>query len=260
MSSIEESFAAYFEPWGLTLPHGAAGRREAGLVTGSEWHVRYVFGTDERGDYLDFLASNRMTDECHVRLREGLAPEHLPAPQPMYSHDGTEADRRRAERGYVVYNRGVAGVLRAKGFMGDAGSGDDQDPSEGLGTPAARDSVDGAAALHYEEVETDVDPSLPLIYLWQVHDDTGRLVYAYVGKAKGGAGRPRTHYDRNVRNLLAGRPYRKGKPGEFRRVHRELAEAVRNGHVVTLTLLCNVGEGEDIDELERRMQALYDTP
>ena len=68
------------------------------------------------------------------------------------------------------------------------------------------------------------------------------------------------HYARNVRNLLAGRPYRKGKPGDFRRVHREPAWAVRNGQRVTLTLLCTVGEGEDIDELERRMQARYDTP
>lgn len=121
MSSIEELFAACFEPWGLTLPDGAIGRSEAGLVAGSGWHVRYVFGADERGDYLDFLASHRMTDQRHVRLREGVEPEDLPALQEMYSHAGTEADRRRARQEYVDYNREIGALLRAKGLMGDAG-------------------------------------------------------------------------------------------------------------------------------------------
>ncbi len=114
--------------------------------------------------------------------------------------------------------------------------------------------------MDFEESESEVDPSLPLIYLWEVHDRAGHLTYAYVGKASGGDGRPRRHYKRNVRNLLEGQPYRKGKPDEFRRVHHELAEAVRLGHRITLTLLCNVAEGEDINEVERQMQAEHATP
>ena len=114
--------------------------------------------------------------------------------------------------------------------------------------------------MQFEESETDIDPLRPLIYRWQVRDSAGRLVYAYVGKAKRGANRPRKHYARNVRNLLGGLPYRKGKPGEFRRVHRELAQAVTLGYRVTLTLLCNVSDGENIDEVERRMHDKYATP
>jgi hypothetical protein len=108
--------------------------------------------------------------------------------------------------------------------------------------------------LVYEELPSTVDPGAALIYLWQVWTREGEIVYRYVGKAEGGASRPRDHYRRNVRNLLSGKPYRAGKPDEFRVVHRRLAEAMRNGERVTLTLLCNVSTGEDINEAERRLQ------
>ena len=97
-----------------------------------------------------------------------------------------------------------------------------------------------------------VDEVQPLIYMWEIRNHAGQLIGRYVGKAKAGANRPRKHYARNVANILAGKPYRKGNPDGYRRVHRALAEAERLGYVLTLSFLCNVNQEETINEAEQR--------
>ncbi|MFX1740050.1 hypothetical protein PXJ20_32590 [Paraburkholderia sp. A1RI_3L] len=106
--------------------------------------------------------------------------------------------------------------------------------------------------MDFHVVTNGTDETLPLLYQWEIHDaQTGELRGRYVGKASAGSRRPRRDYARNVRRLLGGLPYRKGKPDKYRGVHRALAEAVRNGDRITLTLLWNVAPGEDINEAER---------
>jgi hypothetical protein len=116
-SAIETLFADYFKHWGLELPAGAVERKEPGEVRGEGWTIRYVFGSDERGDYLDFLATHRMTNERHRRLRETGEAEGLPSPWDFYAYDGTEPDRRRKEAEYFAHNRQVYDLLREKGLM-----------------------------------------------------------------------------------------------------------------------------------------------
>lgn len=95
-----------------------------------------------------------------------------------------------------------------------------------------------------------VDVNAPLIYMWEIHDGAGQLLGRYVGKANGGARRPTQHYPRNVNKLLQQRPYKKGK--QYRRVHVALANAVRAGHPISLTYLCNVASIDDIFAVEAR--------
>ena len=73
--------------------------------------------------------------------------------------------------------------------------------------------------MQFVETQGEIDASLPLIYLWEIVDSNGMVCCRYVGKASRGANRPRTQYRRNVNNILAGRPYRKSKPDEFRAIH-----------------------------------------
>ena len=109
----------------------------------------------------------------------------------------------------------------------------------------------------YAEQPSAVDEARPLIYLWEVSDDL-HVVYRYVGKADRGALRPRKHYTRNVRNLLAELPYRPSDPDGYREVHRQLAAATGNRHsVVTLRLVRNVEPGEDIYRVEREEHERY---
>lgn len=109
--------------------------------------------------------------------------------------------------------------------------------------------------MKFEVRQGLIDTNAPLLYMWEIRDQTDTLMYCYVGKSERGTGRPLRHYKRNVRNLLGGRPYRRGKPDSFRVVHRQLAEAVRQGHRITLTILCNVPPGANIYEWERRAQS-----
>jgi hypothetical protein len=111
--------------------------------------------------------------------------------------------------------------------------------------------------MNYLELASDVDPYRPLIYLWEILGSDGKVAFRYVGKASGGAHRPRTQYQRNVVNLIEGRPYRRSKPEAFRAVHWRMAQAVSDGEVIQLRLLCNVQEGQNINALERHWQAHY---
>lgn len=95
-----------------------------------------------------------------------------------------------------------------------------------------------------------VNVKAPLIYMWEIHDLTGRLVGRYIGKANGGEKRPTQHYSRNVNKLRLGRPYKKGK--NYRRVHYALADAVAAGYSISLIYLCNVSAVEDIFKVESR--------
>jgi len=59
-------------------------------------------------------------------------------------------------------------------------------------------------------------------------------------------------YIRNVKNLLAGKPYRKNKPDGYRHIHRELADALRKGKAIEFILVENC-ELADIYRREREL-------
>jgi len=111
--------------------------------------------------------------------------------------------------------------------------------------------------MEFVEIEGSVDPTLPLIYLWEILDSNEEVRYQYVGKASRGASRRRNHYRRNVNNLLLKNPYRKNRPDNFRPVHRKLAEADQCGHRILLSFICNVTLQENINSVERKWQKHY---
>ena len=117
MNRIEKAFADYFKPWSLVLPEGATAKEEPGIVAGQGWHVRYIFGSDEQGTYLDFFGSHSMTNDHHVRLHASGEVEGLPTIQEGYVWNGAEEDRQRAEAKYLAYNRQIGEMLREKGLM-----------------------------------------------------------------------------------------------------------------------------------------------
>lgn len=77
------------------------------------------------------------------------------------------------------------------------------------------------------------------LYQWEI-EGAG----VYVGKFKR-LTRPTQEYARNVTRLLNKQPYRANKlEHPFRRIHRELAQAHRDGREITLTILANVDPAE----------------
>ena len=95
-------------------------------------------------------------------------------------------------------------------------------------------------------VAKGVDPNRPGIYVWAIQG-----VGAYVGKYTWGT-RPTRDYERNVRRLLAGKPYRLNKPDKWRKIHRALAAAVRDGRSIFLAILMN-GSAEELQAREREL-------
>ncbi len=104
--------------------------------------------------------------------------------------------------------------------------------------------------MDYCVLNSGVDVTAPLIYMWEIHDLQGKLVGRYIGKANGGDKRPTQHYPRNVSKLREGKPYKKGK--NYRRVHHGLADAIGAGHRISLSYPCNVPDTMDIFEVESR--------
>src|SRR4051794_27991871 len=86
----------------------------------------------------------------------------------------------------------------------------------------------------YREVPVPgVSPERPGLYEWRIE-----RIGCYIGQYTSVL-RPRRAYGLNVGRILSGKPYRRGKPEGFRQIHRELADAVRAGCSISLTLLEN---------------------
>jgi hypothetical protein len=59
--------------------------------------VRFVFGEDEHGEYLDFLQNSRFSDNIHMRIREDGTMERLETAPGMWL-DWMSKDAKLVER------------------------------------------------------------------------------------------------------------------------------------------------------------------
>ncbi len=116
MDGFAARFAADFG--GLKLPPGVAEACAPGLVDGAGWRIRYVFGRDDRSSLLDYLASHRMTNPLHGRLRATGEAASLPCTHEMLARDGTPESKERAEAEYRAHNRRIGEMLTRKGLAG----------------------------------------------------------------------------------------------------------------------------------------------
>lgn len=118
MKQITKVFAEYFENWNITLPSEAVEKRVLGKIQSRGWTIQYQFGSNDSGEFLDFYASHRMTNDRHVRIYETGEVEYLPAFQDfmVYPANASEDQKRQIEAEYHEHNRTVDEELRRKGF------------------------------------------------------------------------------------------------------------------------------------------------
>jgi hypothetical protein len=88
-------------------------RRSPGVIEQGGWNIQFCFGRDEKGEFLDYYATHRLTDDSHVRLHDDGTRTSLPAYWDGYpsSDDPVEAQRLKEEQ-----DREVTLLLQAKGF------------------------------------------------------------------------------------------------------------------------------------------------
>jgi hypothetical protein len=113
---IKLDFARGFGLWHIALPEPDVVARRRGKICKGGWAIWYLFGEDEKGEYLDFYSAHRMTNDSHVRLYENGDPVSLPELKSFRigSHDPEVDARLKAE--HLAENRRVQALLQAKGF------------------------------------------------------------------------------------------------------------------------------------------------
>jgi hypothetical protein len=116
MITIVDTFNRHFEHWNIKLHEEDVRNRSIGYIHEAGWLIQYCFGKDENGEYLDYYAAHRMTDDSHIRIHEDGKEESLPALDSIYlvSEDPVEAKRLKDE--YYAHNREVSQILVDKGF------------------------------------------------------------------------------------------------------------------------------------------------
>lgn len=116
MTKIEAYFRDYFKHWNFQLPSEDVRNRRRGKIVEAGWVVWYLFGTDSKGDYLDFYAAHRMTNDRHVRVYEDGSEELLPTIRTGVRVTGDPEEDARLKAEFYEDNRQVAKILEEKGF------------------------------------------------------------------------------------------------------------------------------------------------
>lgn len=119
-TAISELFAERFAHWEIALPPGAEAAACRGVILKRGWQIRYIFGADEGGKYIEFYAVHRMTSDSHVRTYESGRTEGLETIAEFVVWDPrVEGSEEAARRRYDEHNRRVAEELRTLGLYPD---------------------------------------------------------------------------------------------------------------------------------------------
>ena len=115
MDKIRESFAAYFENFGIQLPDPVPAR---GYILEQDWSITYVVLPDEQGQpSLEFVAENRFTNPRHIRILSSGETIPLDAIRDSFTYDpDVPGDREAAEARMIAHNEAVMADLEEKGL------------------------------------------------------------------------------------------------------------------------------------------------
>jgi hypothetical protein len=116
MNHIAQVFRDDFLNWGLEIPPESLASRTPGFIQEAGWLIQFAFGSDSRGEYLDYYASHRMTDDSHVRLYESGRQQQLSSLASFFITSSDPIEAKRCEAAYHRRNRRIARQLAAKGF------------------------------------------------------------------------------------------------------------------------------------------------
>ena len=117
---IVRIFDEAFERWEIHLPPEDAEARRRGSIQSAGWAIDYLFGADEQGEYLDYYASHRLTNDRHMRIRASGELETLETPEEhlVYPSGAAEDEKQRLKKEFRERNQRIYTALRQKGFGG----------------------------------------------------------------------------------------------------------------------------------------------
>lgn len=113
------SFKEYFAPWNIELSAEAISHLNQGQIiqiVGAGWTIKVLFGEDSQGEFMDFYAGHRMTNDRHARVYVDGTHQGLPTFLDFRIFTGDSQEDERREQEYQSHNRKVMELLDEKGF------------------------------------------------------------------------------------------------------------------------------------------------
>lgn len=119
---MASEFAGRFRHFGIDLPPNDVQTRRRGRIGENGWVIWYAFGIDAEGEFLDYYASHRLTDDIHRRVRPDGCVTRLPAYSSLRRSSADPLNDAEYEREYRENCRHVRELLLAKGFVDEVDS------------------------------------------------------------------------------------------------------------------------------------------
>ena len=116
MDTAAELFSRDFSHWAIQLPPQDVAQRQRGRINHEGWAIWYLFGADEHGEYLDYYAAHRMTDDRHVRIYASGERDDLPTIQSFRPCSDDPVEDQRLADELFAKNQHAAALLESKGF------------------------------------------------------------------------------------------------------------------------------------------------
>lgn len=116
LNEIVSKFNAEFATSRISLSREQIAQRGRGKINKAGWAIWYLFGSDEKGEFLDYYAAHRMTNDRHERIRANGETEALPTIQDMRVCSSDPQEDARLETESLANDQEVHELLRRKGF------------------------------------------------------------------------------------------------------------------------------------------------
>ncbi|MCA1706319.1 MAG: hypothetical protein LC808_24860 [Actinobacteria bacterium] len=119
LEPLRAAFAKEFEQWGVTLPEEDVRDRRPGYLkqANGSGSARYAWGSDERGEYVEFYAFHRIWGDYHARIYANGETEPLPTLITMYAEGDDPETTERNRQEMVEQNRTLLADLEAAGLL-----------------------------------------------------------------------------------------------------------------------------------------------
>ncbi len=111
-----QGFNKYFKRWEISLPNDIESRSQHGQIVDQGWTIKFLFGEDCQGKYLDFYAAHRMTNDRHVRIRSNGSEKTLPALDGMRIVYKDPEEDAKSQREWAERTSKTMQMLEEKGF------------------------------------------------------------------------------------------------------------------------------------------------
>lgn len=108
LTKIKQMFDATFATWEIRLAPEALRADARGRIEQAGWTIEFLVSADDKGTYLDYYATHRMTNDRHQRIYADGSVVDLPALAEICLRGEEEAFKKR--------NQQVGEMLKAKGF------------------------------------------------------------------------------------------------------------------------------------------------